>query len=58
MKKPQIQGLSDKGIKILLNEKVSRVKGSGGEATLELASGGSLCQVAGCRYRIQPRVEA
>jgi phenylglyoxylate dehydrogenase epsilon subunit len=53
------RAFSDKGIKILLNEKVSRVKGSGGEATLELASGGSLSAgLLVVATGIQPRVEA
>ena len=36
------RAFSDNGVKILLNEKVSRVKGADGETTLSLASGGSL----------------
>jgi phenylglyoxylate dehydrogenase epsilon subunit len=36
------RAFSDNGVKILLNEKVSRVKGAEGETTLSLASGGSL----------------
>jgi phenylglyoxylate dehydrogenase epsilon subunit len=52
------RAFSDKGVKILLNEKVSRVRGSDGETTLTLASGGSLS--AGLLIvatGVQPRVE-
>jgi phenylglyoxylate dehydrogenase epsilon subunit len=52
------RAFSDNGVKILLNEKVSRVKGTGGEATLTLTSGGSLSAgLIVVATGVQPRVE-
>jgi phenylglyoxylate dehydrogenase epsilon subunit len=52
------QAFSDNGVKILLNEKVSRVEGAGGEAVLSLASGGSLSAgLIVVATGVQPRVE-
>jgi phenylglyoxylate dehydrogenase epsilon subunit len=52
------QAFSDNGVKILLNEKVSRVQGVDGEATLTLASGGSLSAgLIVVATGVQPRVE-
>jgi phenylglyoxylate dehydrogenase epsilon subunit len=49
---------SNNGVKILLNEKVSRVKGADGETTLSLASGGSLSAgLIVVATGVQPRVE-
>jgi len=52
------RAFSDNGIKILLNEKVSRVKGAEGETTLTLASGGTLSAgLLVVATGVQPRVE-
>jgi phenylglyoxylate dehydrogenase epsilon subunit len=52
------RAFSDKGVKILLNEKVSRVKGADGESTLSLASGRSLSSgLIVVATGVQPRVE-
>jgi phenylglyoxylate dehydrogenase epsilon subunit len=52
------RAFSDNGVKILLNEKVSRVKGAEGETTLSLASGGGLSAgLLVVATGVQPRVE-
>jgi len=52
------RAFSDNGIKILLNAKVSRVKGAEGETTLSLASGGTLSAgLLVVATGVQPRVE-
>jgi len=52
------RAFSDNGVKILLNEKASRVKGTDEETTLSLASGGSLSAgLLVVATGVQPRVE-
>ena len=52
------RAFSDKGVKILLNKKVSRVKGAEGEATVKLASGETLlAELLVVATGIQPRME-
>jgi len=52
------RAFSENGVTILLNEKVSSVKGAGGETTLSLASGGSLsARLIVVATGVQPRVE-
>jgi len=52
------RAFSDSGVKILLNEKVSGVRGADGGTTLSLASGGSLSSgLIVIATGVQPRVE-
>jgi phenylglyoxylate dehydrogenase epsilon subunit len=52
------RAFSDNGVKILLNEKVTRAKGTDGHTTLSLASGGSLSAgLLVVATGVQPRVE-
>jgi phenylglyoxylate dehydrogenase epsilon subunit len=52
------RAFSDNGVKILLNEKVSRVRGAEGKATLTLATGESLSAgLLVVATGVQPRVE-
>jgi phenylglyoxylate dehydrogenase epsilon subunit len=52
------RAFSDKGVKILLKEKVTRVKGSEGRMTLNLASGQDLsAELLVAATGVQPRVE-
>ncbi len=53
------RAFSENGVTILLNEKVSSVKGAGGENTLSLASGGILSAgLIVVATGVQPRVES